>query len=483
VVQDLRGVGAALATVESALRQVPHGIGAFQALINLVVQASLTAEDTLDLVAGSDDPDVIASTSSVLASAFVFVERGDDARAVLRRAIDRLRSGGDGAAPSREVDLLLWLSELDQTDDRAEARTSLERALTLARDHPDLRDRVPSVQTRLGLVLSEAHSWERAVEILSAVEPPEEDRAHVERVLAVGRVITGEYSQGIDALNRLVADGSDPWPLYFLALAESKTGQYQAALDSVAQGISLAGPVPELLLLCAGICSDIAEYEAAIRYAEAALEVKPDNPSAYQTMAWALQHLGPTRGAECEAAFQRVIDLTNESNERLYALKGRAGARRALGREAEARADYEQVLEQLEPGSDPWLEGWVRYNLGEYDAAASAFELALANDADRVAAQFDLALCQAVAGGPGAVEAYRAALARLDEREPRGRLAPLRVARNDLRDAELVHGELETEQTFQIIVAEVEDSLERTEALVVRPIFPSIPPTDPEEAS
>jgi tetratricopeptide (TPR) repeat protein len=315
------------------------------------------------------------------------------------------------------------------------------------------------------------------------VEPPEEDRARVEWALAVGRVMTGEYSQAIDALNRLVAEGSDPWPLYFLAVAESRTGQYQAALDSVAQGISLAGPIPELLLLCANICNNIAEYEAAIRYVQAALEVEPDNPNAYQTMAWALQHLGPTRGAECEAAFQRAIDLTSKSNERLYALKGRAGARRALGREAEARADYEQVLEQLEPGSDPWLEGWVRYNLGEYDAAASAFERALADDADRISARFDLALCQAVAGAPGAVDAYRAALARLDEREPRGRLAPLRVARNDLRDAELVHGELETEPSFQIIVAEVEDSLERTEALVVRPIFPPIPPTDPEEAS
>ena len=85
----------------------------------------------------------------------------------------------------------------------------------------------------------------------------------------------------------------------------------------------------------------------------------------------------------------------------------------------------------------------MRYNLGQYDAAANAYQQAIDKDEHRIAARFDLALCQAVSGKPEAAESYRATLARLDEREPRARLAPLRVARNDLRDAELIHRDLE----------------------------------------
>ncbi len=483
VMDDLRGVEATLATLKSALRKAPSGSGAFEALRDLVVHGDLTAGDTLDLVISSEEPEVIASTTSILTNAFLFVERADDARAVLRRAIHRLQSSDHTAAALPELDLLLWLSELDEADDPAKAQTALEQALTLAREHPDLQGRIPDVQTRLGLVLCRTGSWKRAVELLAAVEPPAEYRADAELSLAMGRVFTRQYSDALDALNALAAERSDPWPLYFLALAESGTGQYQAAFDSIAQALLRPGALPELLMLSADICNQIAEYEASIRYAKAALEAEPDNASAYQAIGWALQHLGPTRGMECEEAFQKAIDLTNDDNELLYALKGRAGARRAQGREADARADYQQVLERLKPGSDPWLEGWVRYNLGEYDRAVTAFERALADDEDRIGAQFDLALCQAVAGNANAIEAYRTALAELSRREPRRRLAPLRVARNDLRDAQHVHGRLEQDQSFQTIVADVVDALERTEALVVRPIFPKIPPPEPREGS
>ena len=88
---------------------------------------------------------------------------------------------------------------------------------------------------------------------------------------------------------------------------------------------------------------------------------------------------------------------------------------------------------------------------------------------------FDLALSQSVAGEPDGAEAYRTTLARLAEREPRQQLAPLRVARNDLRDAEFVHERLRDDEVFQSIVREVDAALERTEALVVRPILPEIP--------
>ena len=111
----------------------------------------------------------------------------------------------------------------------------------------------------------------------------------------MGRVFTRQYSDALDALNALAAERSDPWPLYLLALAESGTGQYQAAFDSIAQAFLRPGALPDLLMLSADICNQIAEYEASIRYANAALEAEPDNASAYQAIGWALQHLGPTR--------------------------------------------------------------------------------------------------------------------------------------------------------------------------------------------
>ena len=473
-VHDIRGVEAALAIVQAALRRVPNGFGAFVALHALVVEAGLTAESTLDLVTGSDDPDAIVTTSFILRDAFAFNRRHDDARAVLERALERLRATPAVTSPL-ELELLLALSELDESEDRGEARASLEAAIALAREHPDLLDRVSELEAHLGLVYADARMWDRAVAVLAAVEPGDEQRAAVEECLAIGRVITGDYERAIDDLNRLVADRAEPQLLYLLATAENATGRHQAALDSIAYAFSLGEPRPELLLLAARVCNDIAEYEAAIRYARAALELEPDDASAYSSIAWALQHLGPTRGEECEAAFQRVLDLTTDRESRIYALKGRAGARRALGREADARADYEEALAQLDPAADPWLEGWMRYNLGEFDAAKGAFERAVADSEDRISALFDLALCEAVAGAPDGSKAYRAALAKLREREPRRQLAPLRVARNDLRDAEFVHQRLRADETFQSIVTEVDAALERTEALVVRPILPEVP--------
>jgi tetratricopeptide (TPR) repeat protein len=121
----------------------------------------------------------------------------------------------------------------------------------------------------------------------------------------------------------------------------------------------------------------------------------------------------------------RVLELSDVPSTRLYALMGRAGARRVLHRETEARADYQSVLEQLGP-DDPWLEGWVRYNLADYGAAVNAYQRALADDPSRISAQFDLALVLAVAGKPEALALYRATLTSLDAREPRGRLTPLR---------------------------------------------------------
>ena len=446
-VLDLRGVVAALAIVEEALRRVPNGYGVLFALHALVVKGGLTAERTLDLVTGSDDPDAMVTTSFVLRDAFESNQRHNEARAVLQRALERLRASPEATA-ALELELLIELSGLDETEDRIEARACLEAAIALAREHPDLLDRVPNLEAELGLTYADAGMWERAVAILAAVQFGDGQPTRVEEVLAIGRVITRDYDQAIDDLSRLVADRPDPQLLYFLATAENRNGRHQAALDSIAYALSIGGPDARQLLLCARVCNGIAEYEAAIRYARAALEIEPDDSDAYTTIAWALQHLGPTRGEECEAAFQRVLDLTTDPVTRIYALKGRAGALRALGREAEARAAYEEALAQLDNASDPWLEGWIRYCLGEYTAAKGAFERALAEDEDRFAAMFDLALSQSVAGEPDGAAAYRTTLARLAEREPRQQLAPLRVARNDLRDAEFVHERLRDDEVF-----------------------------------
>jgi tetratricopeptide (TPR) repeat protein len=476
IVHDLRGVKPAMNVIESALRRVPNGSGGLEALMTLVIQADLDAEKTLDFITQPDDPEVLATTSGLLAHAFQTKGRVDDAKAVLWRAIDRLQSLG-GAAPLRELALLLWLSDLDKSDDHTEARLALEGAQKVIRDHPELGDRLPELQTQLGVAFGRAGMWRQALEILTGLE-----NETAKQYFNVGHVMIGDYEQAIDGLSRLVDEHPDPWLLYCLAIAENECGQKQAALDTAAQALSSSSRlIPALLLLCARICNDIAEYAAAIEYSRAVLKMEPSKSSAYAAMAWALQHLGPTRGRECEAAFQKVLDLSSEASERLYALKGRAGARRVLGQAAEARADYEQVLELLEPGGDPWLEGWVRYNLGQYDAAANAYQQAIDKDENRIAARFDLALCQAVGGKPEAVESYRATLARLDEREPRARLAPLRVARNDLRDAELIHRELATVPIFRTIVDDIETRLQRTEALVVRPILPPIPPIDTEK--
>ena len=454
LVRQLRGVDAALAMLGPVLQAQPDLAGGTNALAALVQDPDVTPQRALDAIANSDDPVARAQTVRMVATVFDLVGRPEDARVLLRTVIEQLESADD-PSPALLVELLVELSGLDESEDRQEARTALGRALVVARDHVETADRVGEIEELLELELASADAWQGAI-----------DRAASSRT---------EAERDIDWFGQAVAENPDPWSLYELAGAELRAGLYQAALDSAGQGLALSAE-PRLLSLCANICNQIAEYEAAVEYARAALALDPGAADAQASLACALQHVSSSRGAECEAAFDQLVALSDADRmSRLYALRGRAGARRALGREVEATADYESVLAELGPEDDRWLAGWVHYSLGHYEDAAIAYEQALADDPSQLGARFDLGLAHAVAGNKEALDAYRAAIVLVDEREPRGRLAPLRVALDDLKDAVRVRPELMSVAAFQQIVAEVEERLTHRDSPLGELFLPKIP--------
>jgi tetratricopeptide (TPR) repeat protein len=476
VVQALEGTEAAVALVLSAITQAPEDANVLQGVITLVVDAGLTADVSFELVASAGAaPSVVAVISSVLANVFDSLERREDARVVLRRALEHLRND-DGANAKEEVELLFVLDELDDSEDQTEALAALRRAAMLAAADPELADYEREIQARLGRALFFAGQDEQAVRTLA---PVADVGPFAGRTLGASLINLGRHRDAADTLNGVLAAGSDARTLALLATAENRAGQPQAAFDTIDQAFAEYGPIPELLVLCADICNELAEYNRAVEYAEAAAEVAPGDPVPFMKMAWAFEHLGPTRGAECEAAFDRALELGVEGSDRLYALTGRAGARQVQGQPDEARSDYEQVHTELVPGSDWALEAWVLYNLGEYERALAAYAQA-SEESNEPSIRFDRALCQLVGGFNGGLEAYLAVLDDVNQLDPRHRLAPLRVARNDLRDARVVHDRLGSDAAFRRVIEMVEASLSETEPLVVHPIFTPIPPIDLE---
>ena len=454
LIRDLRDQDASLVMLGPALVELRGSADARDALLAVVGDSNITTQHTLDALSSSDDPVVRAETARVVADVFDLDGRPEDALALLRMVIDELE-GSDVPSPALQVDLLLELSELAGFEDREEARASLERALALARGHAETHGRVGEIEALLDLELAHTGAWKEAV-----------DRATSSRI---------EAERDIDWLSKLVADSPEPWMFHDLGRAELRAGLYQAALDSAGQGLALAVDLP-LLLLCADICNQIAEYEAASDYARAAIAREPTDAGAYSRLALALQHVPGSRGEHCEAAFEQVLALAGEERTtRLYALKGRAGARRALGREAEARVDYESVLAALEPEDDPWLEGWAHYNLGHYEDAATAYEQALAVDASRVNARFDLALAHAVAGRRTRSICIARPLPRWTSAS-RGAGSPSsRSARQTEGCRSLVRPQLLSEPAFREIVEAVEDRLKEAKSLLDEPFLPKIP--------
>lgn len=292
---------------------------------------------------------------------------------------------GNGDALYGKAEALRLLSRFD------EAEAVLEAVLASRSD--DAR-----VVRSWGYVLIGQNRYEEAEAVLRRAQQLAPQEAVAFADLALVNRLLERHDVGLEAAQRAVELGADPWSLAVYA---------------------------DLLI-------DVGRYIQAIEVLDQALELDNRNADNWTRKGWALQQVGD-RAAQAREAYESALAI-DESN--IWARKGRGDVRRELGEAGDS--DYELALSRaLEAeANDPLtraVAGWCHYGLRRYDEAVELFLSVLASSPGLISAQFDLALTMLSRGHASpALREYERAIAQLHSVHRLHRLGLATVAKRDV---------------------------------------------------
>jgi tetratricopeptide (TPR) repeat protein len=118
---------------------------------------------------------------------------------------------------------------------------------------------------------------------------------------------------------------------------------------------------------------ELGRYEEAVASYDKAIEIKPDNDSAWNNRGNALDELG--RYSEAIASYDKAIEIKPDNDS---AWHNRGIALEKLGRYTEAVASYDKAIEIKPDYHETWnSRGAALYNLGRYTEAVASFDKAI----------------------------------------------------------------------------------------------------------
>ncbi len=260
----------------------------------------------------------------------------------------------------------------------------------------------------------------------------------------------GREDRAEKLLDTMVEDSpDDQFVLTTAAALHRASDRYDAAFGLLVQALEHGSASPEALSETGLWLTDAGAFEVAAEFlTEAAATLA--SAEVYAGLAWA--HENAMQGEEALEAWDATINLEQDEENRLWAVKGRAEALTLLGKKRKAASDYRAVLDRIDP-SHVWLlplRGWCEYRLGEYLPAVNTLTDALSLDVLDVSGKFDLALflLSAEQYSLGARE-YRRALGEARKVAPFRRHAILRVAHQDLAEA-MTSGNVRAEESLEV---------------------------------
>ncbi len=189
----------------------------------------------------------------------------------------------------------------------------------------------------------------------------------------------------------------------------------------------------------ANLLSEAGAYDKALALLDRALDLPCADPELHTARGWALENLDPARLPEARRAYESAIALDAGLS---WARLGLASVLERLGEVEAARRAYLELVDHATPRAAQQpdlmeLLGWSQYRLGRLDEAVDTFRRALAHDEAWISVRFDLGLALLVRGDAvDATREYQAALTQLAARQAGRRLGPLRVALDDLDEAQ-----------------------------------------------
>ncbi|WP_089246390.1 tetratricopeptide repeat protein [Asanoa hainanensis] len=349
---------------------------------------------------------------------------GDSAGALedLRRAIGR------GSEPSFAV---WWLCEaLRDTVDSDDLVTEIGAA---AADYPD----DPGVQEVYADALQDARRYAEAAATAERGLVARPDHVGLLRSLGWAQSALGEHARAVETLERAANVQPDTNTLTDLATIVARGDDVATALRTIDRALAVRR-TSGLLRLRAEVFGGLADWPAAVEAARAAVAVEPVDPWAHWALGRALRYVDGGRPEEALAAFQAMREQEPGNP---MGPQGTGDVRWAMGRLAEADADYRAAIELYEPfgEEESWTRhgiGWCLHRLGRYAEAADSYLLALPTSDERSALLFDIGLnWLAARESARAADAYAQGIAVLPATSPARAPATLAIAGDDLRSA------------------------------------------------
>jgi tetratricopeptide (TPR) repeat protein len=311
----------------------------------------------------------------------------------------------------------------DHRGDHAGARADLDRAVALDPEDAELLAVRGWQRWIRGDPARGLADLDRAVEV--------DDEAVLARLLrGKARLEAGQLERAredLEAVTRLEDRAVEAWTS--LAELHGRQGDLAARDRCLKQALALSPNYGAMSFELGKVRAENGEWAEAEQYFTKALEAKDDAPTRVER-GFARHALG--RGADARADFDRALELDASA---LRAWVGRAAVRRLAGDEAGAEEDLARAVERSARPLEAWTErAAARAQLGDYRGALEDVERALALGGEREARLFAIrGGCLQLLGDPaGAVAAYE----RLLELDPRSDdAAAVRRMIDQLREA------------------------------------------------
>ncbi|MEY2488202.1 MAG: hypothetical protein QOC70_144, partial [Verrucomicrobiota bacterium] len=172
--------------------------------------------------------------------------------------------------------------------------------------------------------------------------------------------------------------------------------QHDRAGEAYDTALRLQPESPEFMAIKAFYLSDIASFEEGRDLFSRALEKAADQALWWAGQGWCLQHLGKPLITDAHAAFEKALLTKNEDESDLWYRKGLANTLRRLGREKEAKPEFERIIreQKYREGDNALILaalGWCHYRLHRYDEAVRLIHASLSVE-EKPSAHFDLGL-------------------------------------------------------------------------------------------
>lgn len=207
----------------------------------------------------------------------------------------------------------------------------------------------------------------------------------------------GREEEAIEILRESIdLNPSLAWVHVELSSAQYNVGHYRLALDALDHALRIQRE-SDWQVFKGHILCDIAEFGAAVKALDRAIQINKNIAEAFGLKGWALQHLGVKQATRTLQAYELALKLEPDN---LWWHKGVANGLYLMNDKEKALAKYGWVVKQAKQRAKKEndeakflaLVAWCQYRLGKCEEALELFSQVISFNPEQIASQFDMAL-------------------------------------------------------------------------------------------